>query len=202
MADRQVLVFLLAVALLGGSVANAAMPVNARDASSKEGSGASLFPKDWEPDCRGDRCLMEHIIRQDGGRDVDYLDLMVLVEKSSGAVLTMGFSLPPDADRGESLIVGFADHKRDERGQDQIEITPDSTYAFNVYQCTKTSCVVQLLQSYPDADGKPTSQDFLNYMMNNSFMFVNYKQMGVVHKTLTALQIFRDRYRTLTKATH
>jgi hypothetical protein len=149
----------------------------------------------WAADCRAGVCQLRIDIAHGDATPQRIARLSVSVKQSTGAIAPAMLSLPPDADPGKTLTVGFADAVLDPLAQLQIKVVSSTVQIYKVAVCNAAACPVELIGA-----NSPGALEFGRNMLKHDRLVFVYFVNGERVRGSTPLSAFQDQYKQLAPA--
>jgi len=146
----------------------------------------------WKSTCDARGCSIIGDIAHGEGEPLRHMSIVVALHRG-GKVESVTFRLPPDADRGESFAVTFADTVKDASGNWTVKLVPGATRVLNVQDCG-AACVVILPNGIIPARNGAAEFGLVRAMTAHNLMLMFYFSHGERIRASAALFRFKAEY--------
>jgi hypothetical protein len=147
----------------------------------------------WKTTCDATRCLLVGDIPHGEQEPLRHMTIVVATGRG-GAVSSITFRLPPDADKGKLFAVGFLDTTRDASGNWQPQVVDGATRILEVRDCSSDACVVSLPGGIIEAQEGSPAFDFGRAMTEHNLLLTFYFSHGERIRASSALFRFKAAY--------
>jgi hypothetical protein len=182
-AQKGLLDFLLKCAAVAVAL-SVTLPARAQD--------VPMGGESWKSTCDAQGCSIVGDIAHGEGVPSRHMSIVVALQRG-GKAESVTFRLPPDADRGESFAVTFADTVKDASGNWMVKLVPGATRVLNVQDCS-AACVVTLPNGIIPARNGANAFDLGQAMTAHNLMLTFYFSHGERIRASAALFRFKAEY--------